>query len=1017
MTPETDGRYQSASREGVLKGDNPSIIGRGGLGVVLSVRDTHLGREVALKELRVRRPGGATTERPSTAATARFLREARVTAQLQHPSIVPVHELGRRADGTLYYTMNYVRGRTMSAALADARTLRERLALLPRFADVCHAIAYAHSRGVVHRDIKPDNVMVGEFGETIVLDWGLARVDGEGDDPEEDAISDLGDGSKTVAGAIMGTPAYMSPEQAAGGAVDRRSDTWALGVVLFQLVAGALPFAGKGKEVMQRIQNTRAPRLASVVPDAPPDLCAIADKALSKSPARRYASAQELARDLDAWLAGDRVSAYTYRKRDLFTRFVARNRAAVAVGGVAVGLLVGLGVASYQKVEAERDQALGHLADALVSKAQTAIDAGDVLSGSVYAAGALALAERPEARGQVMRLAGQWSPRLTAIRTTNTHCRGVAFAMDGALACASSGQLTVWDRGGDLRFRRGVDAISVAFDPSGQRLAVGEQEDEAKQGLTEVLDASTGALLARLPQVGTISAVRFAYGHLYTLGYDYSLGGTLVAWDPSTWSEVARRTNAPRATTIAITPEGWVAVPGGEAELSMNPLTLRPEAGPGQIAWQTVSPFTTGLQFSPDGKRVAGTNGDGTLLVADAATGALTRYPGDGGLGFAAWAPGGRLLGEGREAGALRLRDTRDFKTVARLPPDLGSLAAFAFSADGRSVATGTLAGDVRVWDVSEAGQDTLFSGGADVVTAKFLPNGRYVSIGGAGTRLWDGRTGKLACLLDDHVTVGSGVAMVGTRLAVGRGVGGVAFYDPNTCALLRVVDTAPMSGFTATTDGRSLLLVHPNDALLVDTETFVTRQRFVDPGAGFFTANQTADPDVLEMDTRAAPAYRLHVASGTIDEVPGLDTTQVYYSVISGDGRSIVSSGLDGVVRWVDLTTGQEVDRVEGATTGLAIRIGVSPDGRYLAAGGKDASINVWDVPGKRLVATLRGHRGRLQAISFSSDGLLLTDAWPATVIGWDLNLLHVPGAELLARAERRSGLRLDGASLVPLR
>ena len=159
-------------------------IGRGGIGRVLIAHDEHIGRDVAVKELLDSGKGSFAQSNAvsrTTAAAARFLREARVTGQLEHPNIVPVYEVGQRADGTYYYAMRLVRGRTMGEALRGCDGLRNRLELLPPYVSLCNAVAFAHSRGVIHRDIKPDNVMLGAFGETVVLDWGLAKVRGKKD--------------------------------------------------------------------------------------------------------------------------------------------------------------------------------------------------------------------------------------------------------------------------------------------------------------------------------------------------------------------------------------------------------------------------------------------------------------------------------------------------------------------------------------------------------------------------------------------------------------------------------------------------------------------------------------------------------------------------------------------------------------------------------------------------------------------------------------------------------------------
>lgn len=183
---------------------------------MIAVWDEVLGREVACKLL------------ASGASSTAFLREARATARLQHPGIVPVYDLGRRPDGTPFYTMKYLRGRTLSAAIHARKSLKERLELLGAFVDICQAVAYAHNQGVIHRDLKPANVMVGEFGETVVLDWGLARISGEAEPARTQGIilSSSDSSPLTLAGAVLGTPAYMAPEQAAGVEVDRRADIW-----------------------------------------------------------------------------------------------------------------------------------------------------------------------------------------------------------------------------------------------------------------------------------------------------------------------------------------------------------------------------------------------------------------------------------------------------------------------------------------------------------------------------------------------------------------------------------------------------------------------------------------------------------------------------------------------------------------------------------------------------------------------------------------------------------------------
>ncbi|MCG3183089.1 MAG: Serine/threonine-protein kinase PknD [Planctomycetes bacterium] len=362
---------------------------RGGMGRIMVAVDKVVGREVALKELLPFKSGSGsgtpgsgqgTPASNTTAAAARFLREATVTGQLEHPNIVPVYEIGQRDDGSLYYTMKYVKGRTLASRLRAIRTdvdlspeqkQAERMKLLDAFVDICNAIAFAHSRGVIHRDIKPANIMLGDFGEALVLDWGLARVRG-GDNTavaakiDHEAAPDL-----TMEGEVMGTPAYMPPEQAAGklDMVDERSDIYSLGAVLYEIVTGEAPYQGKtAKQVLSSVLSEEPRRIPDVSPDAPPELAALVMRALQRNPDDRFQSARDLADEVQAFRDGRMVSTYRYSAIELLTRFVARNRAAVAVTVLALLVLVAGGVYAYGNVKRERDSALAAQADALAQR-------------------------------------------------------------------------------------------------------------------------------------------------------------------------------------------------------------------------------------------------------------------------------------------------------------------------------------------------------------------------------------------------------------------------------------------------------------------------------------------------------------------------------------------------------------------------------------------------------------------------------------------------------------------------
>lgn len=335
-------------------------LGRGGAGRVVVARDHFLGRDVAMKELHREITQSVQFDTLHVRnLEARFLREARVTGQLEHPAIVPVYELGRRLDGTMYYTMRQVRGRTLAQALTDTRSLEGRLALLPDLLTACRAVAAAHHRDIVHRDLKPQNVMLGPHGETSVMDWGLARVMGRADRhrstvqlaPDLTGGRDLGP---------VGTPSYMSPEQAQGSRdeLDARSDVWGLGAMLFELLTGRAPYLGKSPwDVLAEVRSQPPPRVLSLEPAAPPELVAVCERALAWNRDQRYPHAGELALELESFLAGRRVQAYQYTFREVAGRVLKRHRAKATLALATLAALLVLAVFSAVSVGRERDEA------------------------------------------------------------------------------------------------------------------------------------------------------------------------------------------------------------------------------------------------------------------------------------------------------------------------------------------------------------------------------------------------------------------------------------------------------------------------------------------------------------------------------------------------------------------------------------------------------------------------------------------------------------------------------------
>jgi serine/threonine protein kinase len=287
-------------------------IGRGGMGTVYLAQDRELDRPVALKVLNTA-PGHID-------GGARLAREARIIARLEHPGIVPVHDAGRLPDGRLYYAMKLVRGRRLDEPGDASIPLAERLRI---FLKICDAVAFAHAHGVLHRDLKPQNVMIGPFGEVLVMDWGIAKTVEPFTPPNEVDAGWPENPAGTAHGTVVGTPGYMAPEQARGevAALDERADVYGLGAILYFLLAERGPTPEQSPVTPPRRYNRAIPR----------PLEAVCLRALAPEPAARYAGAAQLADDVTRFLAGQRVHAYAEMLVESVSRWVVRYRAAVAL--------------------------------------------------------------------------------------------------------------------------------------------------------------------------------------------------------------------------------------------------------------------------------------------------------------------------------------------------------------------------------------------------------------------------------------------------------------------------------------------------------------------------------------------------------------------------------------------------------------------------------------------------------------------------------------------------------------
>ncbi len=327
--PETQAPMGGPTTPGIPKPPDSryalrALLGKGGMGEVWLAHDLRVDRDIAVKLMR-----GTSHSDPD--AVARFLREARVQGRLEHPSVVPVHDLGG-VDSTPFFAMKRLTGTTLAEVIAirDQEKWPRRV-LLARFVDVCLAIEFAHKGGVIHRDLKPANLMLGDYGETYVLDWGLARIAADNDSGaihNSDLRGDSGSGH-TEAGAVLGTPGYMAPEQMRGESIDQRTDVFALGCILFEILTGQPAIARE--RTFDITLSAPCHRPLERMPDVPPELDEICARATMAEPDKRLSSARDLADAVQRFLDGDRDLA---RRRELAASHASRAQELLASGTI-----------------------------------------------------------------------------------------------------------------------------------------------------------------------------------------------------------------------------------------------------------------------------------------------------------------------------------------------------------------------------------------------------------------------------------------------------------------------------------------------------------------------------------------------------------------------------------------------------------------------------------------------------------------------------------------------------------
>lgn len=998
-------------------------VARGGMGVILEVWDEDLRRRLAMKVVLERARAGAADDSGAPRRLARFLEEAQITSQLDHPGIVPVHEVGRDEAGRIFFTMRLVDGRDLREVIELARGGREgwtRTRVLGALLKVCEAMAYAHSKNVVHRDLKPANVMVGRFGETYVMDWGLAKVlgrpdphdlrlaveSGTGGDPVDgaarraerprldpvvtlrsDTSQDADSPLRTLDGDIVGTPAYMAPEQALGrlDEVGPRSDVYSVGALLYHLLAGHMPYEPLGETVrataiLEAVRAGPPWPLRKLDPTLPAELVAIAEKAMARDPAERYASMMDMAEDLRAYLEGRVVSAYTSGVLYEARKWIERNQGVAAALFALVLLAVGSGV-FFVWQQAQNLEQLGREQAATSLALERAIDAEDELRSKV---GELESTQRQllsardradeKAREALEQQRHAFEQRDVAARNASRAERQTYRA--NLIAAESSLRLEELPR---------ATAALDACDPAlrgweWRHLAL--QTDESVQGWSRLF---SGAASVSLGGDGRL-VVSAGHDRVHALVHELASGRTVRLPGgilPALLGPAPRQ-------VAAISPNGLSAATtlGREVQL-WNALEGRPllrlvgHEGP-----------VTSVGWSADGRRLLTTSEDGTARVWEPLTGRTIAVlqGSEGPLRTAAADPDGRLVAAGGDDRLLRVWDLSGDGRTPRLRYALSGhsrpITDLVWSpTEGSLCASASEDGTLIVWNVEEGGKHTMLRGHSGPVHAcSFTVDGRRVISGGAdGTlRLWATETGEGLRVLRGHgQPVVAVLGLADGRVASASLDGSVRQWDldwrPEGLELEAWGAVAALGHDPA----RGWVLAWPQRGGARGWVAETGELLFVNPRVEAASARSAAavaySPDgrfVAEGSLRG-PISLLRTANGELVRTIEAEHGGASALAFSGDGRRLAWVAGDEGVYVLDLEDPASLP-LRPADGPRRVRIlALSHDGAQLAAASADEAVRVFDLAEGRTVALFsRAHPRRVTALAFDPRGERLLSA-----------------------------------------